>query len=58
MKRIHAHRVILAGSSDYFAAMFTGGMEESERNEVEIQGIEPDCLEALVNYCYTGKNNN
>ena len=54
-KRIEAHRIVLSASSDYFAAMFTNDFGESFQNEIELQGVDPDALETLVNYCYTGK---
>ena len=52
-ERVPAHRVILASSSAYFYAMFTGEMAESRKKEVAINGIEPCALKALVNYAYT-----
>ena len=52
-ERVAAHRVILASISAYFRAMFTGGMSESEKREIVINGVEPDALRALVDYAYT-----
>ena len=52
---IHAHRLLLAAASDYFAAMFTGSMAESSAHQVEILGVDPSSLQQLVDYCYTGK---
>ena len=49
------HRLILAANSDYFSAMFTGGMVEQNMETVEIQGVEGAALKQLVDYCYTGK---
>ena len=51
---IPCHRLILAANSDYFAAMFTGGMAEQHMETVEIQGVEAGALGMLVDYCYTG----
>lgn len=54
VKRIEAHRIVLSAASDYFAAMFTNDFGESFQNEVELQAVDPDALETLVAYCYTG----
>ena len=34
--------------------MFTNDFGESNQNEIELQGVDPDALETLVTYCYTG----
>jgi len=52
---IQAHKIILAAASDYFAAMFTGGMIESETDRVPIHGLDPEALHLIVEYCYSGK---
>lgn len=52
--RIAAHRLVLSASSEYFAAMFNSGLRESSLSEVELQDVDPECLEQLVKYCYTG----
>ena len=46
--------MVLSAASDYFAAMFTNEFGESSQNEIELQAVDPDALEALVGYCYTG----
>jgi len=51
---VGAHKLLLAAASDYFEAMFTRGMAETEMDRVEIQGLDPTALKTLVNYCYTG----
>ena len=48
-----AHRVVLAGSSPYFAAMFAGSMEESFASSVTLHTITPGALQQLLEYCYT-----
>ena len=49
----HAHRVVLAGSSAYFQAMFTGDLEESKQHTVTIKDIPVSIMETLLDYCYT-----
>lgn len=34
--------------------MFTNDFGESFQNEIELQAVDPDSLETLVAYCYTG----
>lgn len=54
-KHIKAHRVILAASSPYFHAMFTAELLEKQKPCVELHAIDPDILEELINFIYTGK---
>ena len=51
--QLKAHRIVLAGSSPYFQAMFTGDLEESRMPAVTIRDIQPHVMELLVDYCYT-----
>ncbi|XP_013388458.2 kelch-like protein 17 [Lingula anatina] len=51
----HAHKIVLAGSSPYLRAMFTNGMLETEKNQVEIHGIDPAAMRILLDFMYTGK---
>ncbi|KAM7535370.1 hypothetical protein Aperf_G00000104447 [Anoplocephala perfoliata] len=50
-----AHRVVLAASSDYFGAMFSNGMAESEQLEIELKSVSADVMEALLDFVYTGQ---
>lgn len=54
-KRIPAHKVIMSALCDYFHAMFSNNLSESHQNTVTINNVDPDALEALVNYAYTAK---
>ncbi|XP_062961517.1 actin-binding protein IPP isoform X4 [Cynocephalus volans] len=48
------HRLVLAASSPYFAALFTGGMKESSKDIVQILGIEAEIFQILLDFIYTG----
>jgi kelch-like protein 18 len=52
---IQAHRIVLASNIPYFRAMFTSDMIESKQNEITLKGLEPDAVEAMINFAYTGR---
>ncbi|PAA93363.1 hypothetical protein BOX15_Mlig032174g1 [Macrostomum lignano] len=52
-RRIHAHRAVLAASSPYFRAMFTGELAESRQPEVTLRDMDELAVESLVEFCYT-----
>ncbi|RUS88789.1 hypothetical protein EGW08_003419 [Elysia chlorotica] len=51
--KFSAHKIVLAGCSPYLRAMFTNGMLESEREFVELHGIEPSTMDLLLEFMYT-----
>lgn len=48
------HRLVLAASSPYFSALFSGGMSEADKEEVQILGVETEVFEVLLDFIYTG----
>jgi len=52
---IPAHKVVLASSSPYFRAMFTGELSESRQTVVTMREIDSHALELLVQYVYTAE---
>ncbi|XP_077283530.1 kelch-like protein 5 [Arctopsyche grandis] len=52
--RFPAHRLVLSSASEYFSAMFTGQLIESTQNEITLENVEVEAMQALIPYCYTG----
>ncbi|XP_057192825.1 kelch-like protein 9 isoform X3 [Triplophysa rosa] len=49
------HRVIMASASDYFKAMFTGGMKEQELKEIKLHGVSTAGLKNIIEFIYTSR---
>ncbi|XP_040273594.1 ectoderm-neural cortex protein 1-like [Bufo bufo] len=50
------HRAVLASSSRYFEAMFSGGLKESQDREVNFHdALHPEVLELLLDYAYSAR---
>ena len=52
-REIYAHRVVLSACSNYFCAMFTNSMMESQQERVTLTDLDEDAVEALVSFAYT-----
>ena len=52
---VPAHKVVLASSIPFFAAMFGIRMKESSETEVSLHGYDSSAVKCLVEYAYTGK---
>ena len=48
------HRLVLAASSPYFCALFSVGMKEADKDEVQILGVDAGIFEVLLDFIYTG----
>ncbi|XP_015219958.2 kelch-like protein 9 [Lepisosteus oculatus] len=49
------HRIIMASSSDYFKAMFTGGMKEQELKTIKLHGLSRVGLKNIIDFIYTAR---
>ncbi|KAJ8354043.1 hypothetical protein SKAU_G00216100 [Synaphobranchus kaupii] len=54
-QKFHAHKAVLAACSDYFRAMFSLSMVESEAEEVTLQGVTSEGLKQALDFAYTGQ---
>ncbi|CAI9559344.1 unnamed protein product, partial [Staurois parvus] len=52
---IQVHKVVLAACSDYFRAMFTGGMREARQDVIEIKGVSSRGLRHIIDFAYTAE---
>ncbi|KAJ8675227.1 hypothetical protein QAD02_011013 [Eretmocerus hayati] len=57
-KKMHAHKNILANSSEVFAAMFTHNIKENGEAVVDIDDISYDVMKQLLGYVYARKVDN
>ncbi|KAL0218917.1 hypothetical protein P9112_004570 [Eukaryota sp. TZLM1-RC] len=54
-ERFHLHRIILASSSDFFRALFSGNWRESSQKEIPLSWDDPNgVFPELLKYMYTG----
>ena len=49
------HKVILAGRSTVFDAMFTHNLMEKNENKVEVEDVDADNIKEMLVFIYSGK---
>jgi len=53
-KEFPVHKVILALRCNFFNIMFSGPYAESSASEIHLPDVEPDALDVVLKYIYTG----
>ncbi|KAK2189254.1 hypothetical protein NP493_112g04022 [Ridgeia piscesae] len=53
--RVPCHRIVLAGASKYFRALFTSRMREYGASEVQVSEVPPGVLSVVVDFVYMGR---
>lgn len=48
------HRAIMSARSAFFEAACAGSFKEGKEGHVHLQDDDPDAVEAMILYCYTG----
>lgn len=51
---IAAHRVVLAGRSTFFAALFASGMRDANDRRIRIVEVDPAAFAATIEFAYSG----
>jgi hypothetical protein len=51
---IAAHRVVLAGRSTFFAALFASGMRDANDRRIRIVDVDPAAFAATIEFAYSG----
>ncbi|XP_050434185.1 BTB/POZ domain-containing protein 9-like [Adelges cooleyi] len=56
-ERLDAHREILASRSEYLRILLYGGLQESDKPEVNISGVSVTSFKKILKYIYTSRMN-
>jgi hypothetical protein len=51
----HVHKCLMIASSDYFAAMFNSGMQETRASQIELKGVSIQGLKEVIDFIYSGE---
>lgn len=51
--KVHAHKICLSASSEYFRGMFRSGMNEAKADEIKLEDIDGETLTSIVVFIYT-----
>nr|UZH44920.1 kelch-like protein [Carassius gibelio]WEX30307.1 Kelch-like protein 26-A [Carassius gibelio] len=54
-EHFEVHKAVLASCSDYFRAMFTGGMKESNQDTIELKGLSARGLKHIIDFAYSSE---
>ena len=54
-KTFNCHKLILVAASSYFEAMFSSGMREAISGEITFHDMEPNIMQSILEFVYTGK---
>lgn len=52
--KFKCHRVVIGAISNYFSAMFTSGMRESNQDSVSLHNIDENAFSVILEFIYTG----
>ncbi|KAM3423976.1 hypothetical protein BST61_g1369 [Cercospora zeina] len=57
-RRVHCHKLVICSKSEYFKKLcdHNSGFSESTQNEIELKDDDPDALEHVLRYMYSGKH--
>lgn len=56
LHRIPAHRLVLCAASERLAAILSSDVIDAPPSEIQIKDVEPEALQEVVNYIYTGRH--